>query len=477
MNGRYLIILIAAIISTACSENKKDISNQTSKPNIIYILADDLGYGDLSCYGQTKFSTPNIDALAKEGLLFTQHYAGSSVCAPSRSTLLTGLHTGHTPIRGNKEVRPEGQWPLPDSTYTIAELLKDQGYVTGAFGKWGLGYPNSEGDPLNQGFDTFYGYNCQRLAHNYYPYHLWDNDKKVILDGNSGTNKEQYAPELIHNKAMQFIDKNKDKPFFLYYPSIIPHAELFAPNDYMNRFVGKFNPEKKFKGVDEGENYKNGGYGSQENGHAAFAALITLLDDQVGELAEKVKELGLEENTIFIFTSDNGPHKEAGADPKYFNSNGNLRGFKRDLYEGGIRVPMIVKWKGKVKEGAITDHVSAFWDVFPSFAELIGANFKNNLDGVSFSPILLGEPEKQKTQAYLYWEFNENNAPVQAIRKGDWKAVKFLDKPLQLYNLSIDLKEEHDVSEENIKIKNDMLQILKNAREDSPNFPFKYKHD
>ncbi|HEY5687061.1 MAG TPA: arylsulfatase [Yeosuana sp.] len=477
MNGTYLIILFTAIISTACSEKKQDISNQTNKPNIIYILADDLGYGDLSCYGQTKFSTPNIDALAKEGLLFTQHYAGSSVCAPSRSTLLTGLHTGHTPIRGNKEVRPEGQLPLPDSTYTLAELLKDEGYVTGAFGKWGLGYPNSEGDPLNQGFDTFYGYNCQRLAHNYYPYHLWDNDKKVILDGNSGTNKEQYAPELIHNKAMQFIDKNKDKPFFLYYPSIIPHAELFAPNDYMNRFVGKFNPEKKFKGVDEGENYKNGGYGSQENGHAAFAALITLLDDQVGELAEKVKELGLEENTIFIFTSDNGPHKEAGADPKYFNSNGNLRGFKRDLYEGGIRVPMIVKWKGKVKEGAITDHVSAFWDVFPSFAELIGANFKNNLDGVSFLPILLGEPEKQKTQAYLYWEFNENNAPVQAIRKGDWKAVKFLDKPLQLYNLSIDLKEEHDVSEENIKIKNDMLQILKNAREDSPNFPFKYKHD
>lgn len=477
MNGTYLIILFTAIISTACSEKKQDISNQTNKPNIIYILADDLGYGDLSCYGQTKFSTPNIDALAKEGLLFTQHYAGSSVCAPSRSTLLTGLHTGHTPIRGNKEVRPEGQLPLPDSTYTLAELLKDEGYVTGAFGKWGLGYPNSEGDPLNQGFDTFYGYNCQRLAHNYYPYHLWDNDKKVILDGNSGTNKEQYAPELIHNKAMQFIDKNKDKPFFLYYPSIIPHAELFAPNDYMNRFVGKFNPEKKFKGVDEGENYKNGGYGSQENGHAAFAALITLLDDQVGELVEKVKELGLEENTIFIFTSDNGPHKEAGADPKYFNSNGNLRGFKRDLYEGGIRVPMIVKWKGKVKEGAITDHVSAFWDVFPSFAELIGANFKNNLDGVSFLPILLGEPEKQKTQAYLYWEFNENNAPVQAIRKGDWKAVKFLDKPLQLYNLSIDLKEEHDVSEENIKIKDDMLQILKNAREDSPNFPFKYKHD
>jgi arylsulfatase A-like enzyme len=477
MNYKYIFFFLVLLFSLTSCHNSKENASIKTKPNIIYILADDLGYGDLSCYGQTKFSTPNIDALAKEGLLFTQHYAGSSVCAPSRSSLLTGLHTGHTPIRGNKEVRPEGQWPIPDSSNTIAELLKDGGYVTGAFGKWGLGYPDSEGDPLNQGFDVFYGYNCQRLAHNYYPYHLWDNNKKVILEGNSGTSEKQYAPELIHQKALQFIDKNKDKPFFLYYTSIIPHAELFAPNDYMNRFLGQFNPEKKFKGVDEGENYKNGGYGSQENGHAAFAALISLLDDQVGELLAKVKELGLEENTIFIFTSDNGPHKEAGADPKYFNSNGNLRGFKRDLYEGGIRVPMIVKWKGKVKEGATTDHISAFWDVFPSFAELIGANFKNNLDGVSFLPILLGEPEKQKTQAYLYWEFNENNAPVQAIRKGDWKAVKFLDKPLLLYNLSTDLKEEHDVSLENEKVKNEMLQILKTAREDSPNFPFKYKQD
>ena len=462
------------MLFSACNEIKKD-SKTPSQPNIIYILADDLGYGDLSCYGQTKFSTPNIDALAKKGMLFTQHYAGSSVCAPSRSSLLTGLHTGHTPIRGNKEVRPEGQWSMPDSSYTIAELLRDYGYVTGAFGKWGLGFPQSEGDPLKQGFDEFYGYNCQRLAHNYYPYHLWDNDQKIILEGNSGDSEKQYAPKLIHQKALEFIDKNKDNSFFLYYPSIIPHAELFAPYDYMNRFLGKFNPEKAFKGIDEGDTYKNGGYGSQENGHAAFAALVTLLDDQVGELVAKVQELGLEETTIFIFTSDNGPHKEAGADPKYFNSNGNLRGFKRDLYEGGIRVPMIVKWKGKVVEGSSTNHISAFWDILPTISELIGADLKNNTDGISFLPTILGEADKQKIHEYLYWEFNENNAPVQAIRKGEWKAVRFLNKPLQLFNLSNDLKEEHDVSFENKKVRNDMLKTLETARVENPNFPFKHK--
>lgn len=475
MNIKYLI-LIGILTSVLASAQNEESKVNLDKPNIVYILADDLGYGDLSCYGQTKFSTPNIDALAKEGLLFTQHYAGSSVCAPSRSTLMTGLHTGHTPIRGNHEVKPEGQWPLPDASYTLAELLKSQGYLTGAFGKWGLGYPDSEGDPLNQGFDAFYGYNCQRLAHNYYPYHLWDNNKKVILEGNSGTSEKQYAPELIHQKALQFIDKNKDRPFFLYYPSIIPHAELFPPESYMNRFIGAYNPEKKFKGVDEGENYKNGGYGSQENGHAAFAALITLLDDQVGELVAKIIQLGLEENTLFIFSSDNGPHQAAGGDPKYFNSNGGLRGIKRDLFEGGIRVPMIAKWKGKIKEGTTTNHVSAFWDVLPTLAELLQVDLKTELDGISFFPTLINHGTQQNHE-YLYWEFNENNAPVQAVRKGDWKAVKFLDKPLKLYNLSTDLKEEHDVSLEYSEIKNDMLEILKNARKDNPNFPFKYNQE
>jgi arylsulfatase A len=265
----YCITLFITIFS--CGQDR-EVSKHNNKPNIIYILADDLGYGDLSCYGQTRFSTPHIDALAKEGLLFTQHYAGSSVCAPSRSTLLTGFHTGHTVIRGNKEVRPEGQWPMPDSTYTIAELLKDQGYVTGAFGKWGLGFPGSEGDPLKQGFDTFYGYNCQRLGHHYYPYYLWDNKKKVMLEGNTGFKKEQYAPTLIHQEALKFIDKNKAKTFFLYYPSIIPHAELAAPMTYMDKYIGKYDPEKQFKGTDSGDDYRDGKYESQQNSTCGFCS-------------------------------------------------------------------------------------------------------------------------------------------------------------------------------------------------------------
>ena len=338
----YLISLCSFITPIITIENDSSVK---SKPNIIYILADDLGYGDLSCYGQTKFSTLNIDALSKEGMLFTQHYSGATVCAPSRSSLLTGLHSGHTFVRGNKEVRQEGQIPIPDSTYTLAEYLKDQGYVTGAFGKWGLGYPGSEGDPINQGFDKFYGYNCQRLGHHYYPYHLWENDRKIMLEGNTGKEKKQYAPNLIHHEALNFIDNNKDHPFFLFYPSIIPHAELSAPQAYMMRHIGKYGPEKDFKGTDDGPEYRTGKYESQKYPRAAFAAMIELLDDQVGEIVRKIKDLGLEDNTIIIFTSDNGPHKEGGADPEYFNSNGNLRGYKRDLYEGGIRVPMIVKWK------------------------------------------------------------------------------------------------------------------------------------
>ncbi len=471
MNKSLLCIPFLVIFIFSCEETNR--SFKPEKPNIVYILADDLGYGDLSCYGQKKFSTPHIDALAQKGLLFTEHYAGSSVCAPSRSTLFTGLHTGHTPIRGNKEVRPEGQWPMPDSTYTLAELLKDQGYVTGAFGKWGLGFPQSEGDPLNQGFDVFFGYNCQRLAHNYYPYHLWDNNNKVLLDGNSGTEKEQYAPELIHQKALQFIDNNKDKPFFLYYPSIIPHAELFAPEDYMNRFTGAFNPEKAFKGVDEGENYKNGGYGSQENSHAAYAALITLLDDQVGELVSKIKELGLEEDTIFIFTSDNGPHREGGADPDYFESNGGLRGYKRDLFEGGIRVPMIVKWPKKIQPNRQTDHVSAFWDVMPTVADILDCELPQPTDGISFLPTLLAN-DNQQNHDFLYWEFHEKDGR-QALRKGKWKLVKYdmkKDGPYQLYDLSKDPSESQDLAPQMPQQVEALAKIMQNSRIESQHFNF-----
>tara|TARA_R110002049_G_scaffold88627_4_gene223493 strand:+ start:60 stop:1481 length:1422 start_codon:yes stop_codon:yes gene_type:complete len=473
MNYKYVFLFFALVfITTSCLENTKNKSVH-SRPNIIYILADDLGYGDLSSYGQTRFSTPNIDKLAKEGILFTQHYAGSTVCAPSRSSLITGEHTGHTPIRGNKEVSM-GQLPLPADSFTIAEFLKENGYKTGAFGKWGLGGSGTEGDPLNQGFDVFFGYYDQKLAHHYYPDYLWDNDKIFNLPKNEGLKKGQYAPNIIHTRALSFIDKNKDTPFFLYYPSIIPHAELFAPQEYIDRFIGKFNPEKTYQGIDDGEKYKKGSYGSQENSHAAFAAMITLLDDQVGALTKKVKELGLEENTIFIFTSDNGPHKEGGADPDYFNSNGIYRGYKRDLYEGGIRVPMIAKWKGKIKEGITTNHISAFWDLFPTLSEIMGSDKKMDLDGISFLPTLLGNTSKQKEHDYLYWEFHEKGGR-QAIRKDYWKLVKYKVKETPeyfLFDLSSDPSETTNLSEEKPEKLKELMQILENSRTESENFKF-----
>lgn len=366
-----ITLLIIALSFFSCKE-KVEPSTKKTLPNIIYILADDLGYGDLSCYGQKKLKTPNIDKLASQGMLFTQHYSGNTVCAPSRSTLLTGMHTGHTPIRGNKEVRPEGQHPMPDTTYTLAESLKKAGYSTGVFGKWGLGFPGSSGDPTNQGFDTFFGFNCQRLGHNYYPRHLWHNRDSILLKENYGMKKGTYAPNLIHDKTLQFIENNKNNPFFLYVASIIPHAELVAPEDILKKHQGKYPPEKEYKGVDNGPEYRNGPYQSQKEPHAAFAAMIDILDSQVGEIMNKVESLGIADNTIIIFTSDNGPHLEAGADPVYFDSNGPLRGFKRDLYEGGIRVPMIVSWPNKIVPYSKTDHVSAFWDIFPTFTEIVG---------------------------------------------------------------------------------------------------------
>jgi len=463
-------LTFATILCSAQEKRALDII----KPNIIYILADDLGYGDLSCYGQEKFVTPNIDKLALQGMLFTQHYSGAAVCAPSRSALLTGQHTGHTFIRGNKEVQPEGQYPIPNTTFTIAELLQEKGYTTGAFGKWGLGNVASEGNPLLQGFDAFYGYNCQKLAHSFYPYHLWDNNNKVMLTENEGSNKGQYGPDLIHKKALLFIEKNKKKPFFLYYASPLPHAELLAPEVYMDKFKGKFEPEKAYIGTDEGKNFRKGDYSSQPYCHAAFAAMVNLLDDQVGEIVAKIKELGLEDNTIIIFTSDNGPHKEGGADPDYFNSNGKFRGYKRDLYEGGIRVPMIVKWQGKIAKGSKTDHISAFWDVMPTLAALTNTKATTAIDGVSFLPTLLGKGI-QKQHDYLYWEFHELGGR-QAIRRANWKLIKYNvnnNGEYQLYNLENDLSETNDLASKMPEKVAELSKILESSRTESEIFQFK----
>lgn len=472
--SRFLIVSLTIVVAFSGCTGDKKTAETTRKPNIIYILADDLGYGDLSCYGQTKFATPHIDKLAQEGIKFTQHYSGSTVCAPSRSSLMTGLHTGHTPIRGNKEWKPEGQWPMPADSYTLAEMLKDAGYVTGAFGKWGLGYPGSEGDPNNQGFDEFYGYNCQRIAHNYYPFHMWDNQEKVMLEGNEGKARGVYGPDPIQKRALQFIEKNRDKEFFLFYPSVIPHAELFAPESYIEKYRGKFLPEKHYEGVDDGERLKLGPYGSQPESHAAFAAMVNYMDDQVGELVAKVNELGLAENTIIMFTSDNGPHLEGGADPDYFDSNGILKGYKRDLYEGGIRVPMIAWWPGVVKSGMQTDHISAFWDVLPTIADIVGVETPASIDGISFSPTLMGG--EQKTHDYLYWEFHERGGR-QALRQGDWKLVQYdvikdPQKPYELYYLKDDPGEDNNLASQHPEKVKSLVGLLEGARTESEVFKF-----
>jgi arylsulfatase A-like enzyme len=481
MKTSFLLFTLATVLLLSCQTKQKDTSGKTEiqKPNIIYILADDLGYADLSCYGQTHFETPNIDRLAKEGMIFTQHYAGSTVCSPSRSVLLTGQHTGHTPVRGNN--RDEcGNWPLPAKTVTVAEILQQNGYTTGAFGKWGLGCPSSTGDPNKQGFDEFFGYNDQTLAHNYYPHFLNHNQDTVWLENNAGNGQGTYAPIPIHEQALKFMNNNKDKPFFMYYPSVIPHAELFAPEEYMEKYRGKFLPEKEYKGDDEGSpRYKLGGYGSQPESHAAFAAMINLLDDQVGEIVAKLEELGIADNTLILFSSDNGPHIEGGADPDYFGSNGPFQGYKRDLYEGGIREPMIVWWPGKIKAASQSDHVSAFWDFLPTVTEIIGVQNPENIDGISFLPSLLGK-EEQAQHDYLYWEFHEKNGRL-ALRKGNWKLVRYdVFSPektsTELYNLANDPGEERNVAKENPEITNELLDLLESARTPSEDFKFEAKN-
>lgn len=472
--NKILFTFFAVLLLLSCKNQSAKIAD-SAKPNIVFILADDLGYGDLSCYGQQHFQTPNLDKMAAGGMLFTQHYSGTAVCAPSRCSVMTGKHTGHTAIRGNKEWKPEGQFPMVASEITVAELLKQAGYVTGAFGKWGLGFVGTEGDPNQQGFDEFYGYNCQRLAHNYYPGHLWDNQQKVEITENGGDKFEVYAPELIHQRALQFIEKNKDKPFFLFYPNVIPHAELLLPEENLAEYSGKFLPEKEFKGAEPGSaGFREGPYGSQSESHAAFAAMVTLLDKQVGEILGKLKELGLEKNTLVIFSSDNGPHKEGGADPDYFDSNGPFKGYKRDLYEGGIRVPMIAFWEGKIVAGSTSEHISAFWDFLPTVAEVAGVQASENIDGISYLPALLGKEQKQ--HKYLYWEFHESEGR-QAVRKGDWKLVSYQvlnpeKTTVQLFNLAEDMSEENDVAEKHPEVVKELSELMKTARTDNLDFPF-----
>lgn len=471
------VLLIVLQVSGACSTKNEEVHKEKA-PNIIFILADDLGYGDLGVLGQQKIATPNIDLLAAKGMIFTNHYSGTTVCAPSRSAFMTGLHTGHTPIRGNFEVQPEGQYPMPDTLLTLGKLFKKAGYATGAFGKWGLGFVGTTGDPNQQGFDQFFGYNCQRIAHRYYPESLWDNSEKVFLPGNDWKQKTTYAPDQIHSQSLQFIDDNKENPFFMFVPMVMPHAELAVPDgEFISFYREKFGEEMPHiapSDWDYGtENIVVPGYQSNPHPRATYAAMVAYLDRQVGEIIQKLEDLGLTENTIVVFASDNGPHQEGGNDPDFFNSNGIFRGYKRDLYEGGIRTPMIIKWPGVIEAGRTTDHISAFWDFFPTFAEIIGQEVPENLDGISFLPTLKGGLG-QKQHDYLYWEFVELGGR-QAIRKGDWKAVRYGVKnnpeaPIEIYNLKTDPSENRNIASDHPDLVMQMEKLFKEAHVPNPIF-------
>ncbi len=438
------------------------------KPNIIFILADDLGYGDLGCYGQKKVHTPHLDTLASEGVQFTQFYAGSTVCAPSRSCLMTGEHTGHTPIRGNAEVKPEGQKPLPKGTATLARLMQQAGYATGAMGKWGLGFPGSEGDPNHQGFDYFFGYNCQAQAHHYYPDHLWRNQEKIALAENANGGRQVYAQDLIAREALDFVRDNREKPFFLYLPFTLPHAELHTSEADMQPYRGQFAEPQPFGKTDAPYGFK--GYNAQSQPRTAFAAMVSRLDSDVGRLLTLLKDLDLDRDTLIFFSSDNGPHQEGGADPEFFRSSGSLRGIKRDLYEGGIRVPLLVRWPAKIRAGWVCEQVTAFWDILPTCCEVAGCAFPQNLDGFSILPVLQEKSGPQREHTYLYWEFLEQGGK-RAVREGNWKAIFFhKTRKLELFDLQKDPEERKNIAAQHREIAEKLFERMREAHTDSPQF-------
>ncbi|MEY2880804.1 MAG: hypothetical protein RLZZ15_3184 [Verrucomicrobiota bacterium] len=468
-------------------------------PNIIFILADDLGRGDIGAYGQKIIRTPHLDQLAAEGVRFTHHYAGSPVCAPSRCVLMTGKHPGHAFVRDNREVGAWesllGQLPLPESETTLAQALKKAGYATGAFGKWGLGGVGTSGDPLKKGFDRFFGYNDQRHAHNFYPTVLVSDTALVPLDNppikipavlppdadaNDPANYaaftgKHYAPDLIAEEARKFLRANKDRPFFLYFPTTVPHLALQVPEDSLAEYRGKI-PDQPYRG--------GNGYLPHHDPRAAYAAMVTRLDREVGRFVALVRELGLEENTIFVFTSDNGAvYPLAGTDPIFFKSNGDLHGYKGEIYEGGMREPLLVRWKGRVPAGTTAARVTGFEDWFPTLLELAGAtaHAPAALDGVSFAPTLLGRAQPER--AFLYREFHGYGGQ-QAVRVGDWKLLRRNLLPaaqkkktggpttLELYDLATDPAEKTNLATARPDVVARLEQVMREQHTPSPNFPF-----
>lgn len=424
-------------------------------------MADDLGYGDVGCYGQKKIRTPNIDRLAAEGMRFTDGYSGCTVCAPSRSVLMTGRHMGHTTVRSNP-----GGVPILAEDFTLAEMLKSAGYATGGYGKWGIGDVNTSGAPSRHGFDEFFGYLNQVHAHFYYPRILFHNEKPYPLPGNENGRRTTYSHDAIAQKALDFIARSKDRPFFCYMPFTIPHLEYLVPEDSLAEYRGKF-PEKP---------YQRGHYARQEHPHAAYAAMITRMDRDIGRVMALLKSLGIDNNTIVFFTSDNGAGSTM-AESDVFNSTGPFRGNKGNFYEGGIRVPFIARWPGRIAPGAANSHPVVFYDMMPTFAELSGARAPKNTDGISIVPTLTGRG-KQRPHEFMYWELPRydrktetflKETPIQGVRMGEWKAVRAKpDGPLELYNLKKDIGETTNVAAENRAVLARIEKYLETARVEPP---------
>ena len=462
---RFLLCLLALAVSLRAAE----------RPNVVFILADDLGYGEVGCYGQRLIQTPNLDRMAAEGMRFTQFYAGSPVCAPSRGVLMTGRHTGHATVRGNAGVK-RGEGPpmmaqtLRANDFTIAAHLKKSGYATALIGKWGLGELGSGGEPTRQGFDDFFGYLNQHHAHNYYPAFLTRGETRVPLanevpgegpfGGGVATKKVEYSPDLFAADALKWIGEKKDAPFFLYLALTVPHA-----NNEANRTL------KNGQEVPDLIPYAEKDWSDANKGQAA---MISRMDGDIGRILALLEKHGLDKKTLVIFASDNGPHKEGGNDPAFFNASGGLRGIKRDLYEGGIRVPFIARWPGTIAPGQVSKHVGYFGDVFATLADLAGSPPPAELDSISFAPALLGQPEKQAKHEFLYWEFHEGGTKQAALLGANWKAVRLSPTAkLALYDLTTDPAESRDVAEDRPEIADVIEACLRTARTDSPDWPMR----
>ncbi|MDR2954046.1 MAG: arylsulfatase [Prevotella sp.] len=461
MKNVYKIIPLGGLALFLTPER---LEAQESLPNVIFIMADDLGIGDLGCYGQQKIKTPAIDKLAANGMRFTQHYTGSTVSAPSRCSLLTGKHTGNSYIRGNKDQKSANgetyDLSLPKEEVTVADIFKKKNYVTACIGKWGLGGPDTEGHPNRHGFDYFFGYLGQLNAHSYYPSFLWENDNRIML------NKEVYSHDLVMQKALDFVEKNSGSPFFIYLTPTIPHAELIVPEGELGNYEDQFCETP----------YIGNHYCSQPKPRATYAAMVSRLDKDIQRIMDLLEEKGIADNTIVIFTSDNGAHKEGGHDPAFFNSNGPFRGIKRDLYDGGIRTPFVVHWPAKIGKEKVSYHVSAFWDFMPTVCEIVGERKPSGSDGISYLPALTGEGQ-QANHDYLYWEFHEEGGK-RAILKDQWKLIElFVNNPekrrYELYNLNSDPGEIADVTGQYPDKLEELKPILGNARSKNPNWNFK----